>query len=226
MPQSGPDLVSAGYPISSPLLALLGGNGNLTQPNVAARSNLSFGLSGLTDVTTASAASGSVYTVAVPVVPGDTFTRVSFLTGAGSAGAASVTNLWTALYTGTGSAPGTAGAAPTYIASGVPGSVSSGTAGSVSVGPSTRADFTLTSPQTITSVQAPYGFIYVSYSVTLSSGAVSLISTTCASIAQYSWYTTSPYSLFMTSNGGAGSTAPTTIGAAIRAVNPPVVFLT
>lgn len=224
MPQTGPDLVSAGYPISRPLLALLGGSTNATQGNVPVRTNLDFPLGILTDVSTASAASGSVNTVAVPVVPGDVFTKVSFLVGATSAASASVLNLWGALYSGTGSAPGTTGAAPVLLGS------SASTGGSVNISASSMLTFTLNSPVAITTATAPYGYIYASYSVTIGSAspnvAVSFLCATAASAAQYQYYSTSPYALYMTHNGGTTSTIPGSVGTATRAANPPVVFLT
>ncbi len=231
MPQTGPDLVGAGYPISLPLTALLGGSSNIATPNVPIKTNWSYTIGPLTDVAIGSvqAGNGSVFSMPVPVSPGDVITRISLLTGGtASTPSGSVTNLWAALYTGTGSAPGTTGAQPTLIASGPPGSVGNGGAGSVGIGLGTRFDFTLSSPVTITSVQAPYGFIYASYSLTTPAGspaASSLLSLTCASIAMYQWYSTSPFSLCFTSNAAAGSAVPLTLGTATRFVNPPVVLL-
>lgn len=224
MPQTGPDLVSAGYPISNALQALLGGNGNVAQPNVPIKTNLSFGLGVLIDgATSASAASGSVNAIAVPVVPGDVITKISFLVGATSAASANVTNQWAALYTGTGSAPGTTGAQPVLISS-------AASLSSVNVPASTRLDFTLATPQVITSAQAPFGFIYAAYSATIGSASPnvttpSLVSMSTASAAQYLYFAQSPFALFMTSNGGTGASVPANIGTATRAANPPVVLL-
>lgn len=224
-PQLGPDLVGAGYPISSPLLALLGGTGNAVQPNVPIATNLSLGLGNLSDASgAASAASGSVLSIAVPVSPGTVITKVSFLTGATSSACPSaVTNHWAGLYTGTGSAPGTTGAQPLLI--GQTASLSG-----ASVPASTRLDFTFATPQTITAAQAPSGFIYAAYSITVGAASPnvtgpSLISMGTASAAEYLYYPTSPYALYMTSNGATGSAAPATIGTAVRAANPPVVLL-
>ncbi len=231
MPQTGPDLVSAGYPISNALTALMGGNGNLAQPNVPIKTNWSWLLGNLSDVAfgSAQAGAGSVYSMAVPVSPGDVITRISLLTGAaGSTPSGSVTNLWAALYTGTGSAPGTTGVSPSLIASGPPGSVGNGAAGSFGIGLLTRLDFTLSSPVTITSAQAPFGYVYASYSLTTPAGspaASSLVSLSEASVAMYPWYSTSPFSTCFTSNAAAGSAVPLTLGTATRFVNPPVVLL-
>jgi len=220
-PQTGPDLVSAGYPISNALGALLGGNNNLTAPNQPVYSNLYFGGGNTTDVSGAgSAASGSVNSVAVPVVPGAVISKISWVVGA--TGAACVTNLWSALYTGTGSAPGTTGAQPALIASAASPATASAT--------STLSTFTFSSPVTITSTQAPFGYVYVSYSITVGAGSpnglgYSLISQSVASAAQFPWFSTSPYSLYMTSNGGTGASVPANIGTATRAANPPIVLL-
>lgn len=229
MPQTGPDLVSAGYPISRPLTALLGGTMNSAQGDIPVASNLDFGYNNLQSIDYASAAGagGSVYTVPVPVSPGTTVTTMSLLGGTASGvGAASVKSLWAALYTGSGSAFGTTNAQPTLIASGVPGSVATGAASLYAITASQRLDFTFTSPQTITSVQAPYGYIYASWSLTTLSGSNqwSLISASCASIALYRWYSTSPVGSWV-SNGGAGSTAPTNLGTGTYLTNPPVIML-
>ncbi len=228
-PQTGPDLVGAGYPISYPLLALLGGTGLAAQPNVAARTNMSWGLGNLTDaIVGGSIVGGSVMSMAVPVMAGDVITKISLLTGAtASTTSGSVTNLWAALYTGTGSAPGTTGAQPSFIASGISGSV----AGSVGIPSSARFDFTLTSPQTITSVQAPFGFIYASFSLTTSgtaspSNTSFICVTNQASGGSLLYYPGAPVGLFLTSNATSGSTAPATLGTATRTANPPVVILT
>lgn len=224
MPQTGPDLVGAGYPISRPLLALLGGNGNISQPNNPIRSNLDFAMGGLIDGSTSgSAASGSVNAIAVPVVPGDVITKISLLVGGTSAASANVTNLWAALYTGTGSAPGTTNAQPTLIAA-------TASLSATNVPSSTRLDFTFATPQTITSLNAPFGFVYAAYSATIASASPnattpSLLSVSAASAGQYLYYGTSPFAMFMTSNGGTGSVVPTSLGAAVRAANPPVVLL-
>lgn len=220
-PQTGPDLVSAGYPISSPLSALLGGNDNLTQTNVPIKTNLSFGFGCLKDGAAQASPAGSVYAVAVPVSPGDVFTKVSFMVGATGNASANVTNLWAALYTGTGSAPGTTGAQPTLIASAQYGSV----AGSIALSPVTRTDFSFATPQTILASQAPYGFVYAAFSVTTSSATQSFISMTCAASGARQWYSTSPFNAFLTSNGGTGSAVPTAIGTAVPAADPPICFL-
>ena len=227
MPQTGTDLVGAGYPISRPLTALLGGNTNVTSPNVPAATNLDFGLGNLTDVSgaTGSATSGSVYSVAVPVTPGTVITKVSWVTGASAVACPSaVTNFWSALYTGTGSAPGTTGAQPTLI--GQTASLSG-----ASIPGNSLVTFTFSNPVTITSVHAFYGFVYASYSLTFGGASPnltgpSLISMTAACAVENPWYSTSPYSLYMTSNGGTASSVPATIGTATRVANPPIVILT
>lgn len=215
MPQSGSDLVSAGYPTANALTALLGGTGNATSPNVPVYSNLYLsGVSGgLTDVVPGTS---SVAAVAVPVGPGATITKISLVVGGTSAASANVTNLWAGLYTGSGSAPGTTGAQPTLIAQ-------TASLSATNVPSSSLLTFTFGTPQTITSVQAPYGYVYAAFSIT--GASPSFISMSASASGMFPWFSTSPYSLFMTSNGGTGSAAPATIGTATRTANPPVVLL-
>lgn len=222
MPQTGPDLVGAGYPISRPLLALLGGNGNLTNPNTPAKTNLDFPLGQLVDGTNNTTASpgGSMLAVAVPALPGDVITKVTFLVGATSAASANVTNQWAALYTGSGSAPGTTGAQPTLI--GQTASLAATNVASVAA-----LSFSFVQPQTITAVQAPYGYIYVSYSATTSASTwPSFYSMTAASATYYPWFSTSPVFLAATMGSSLGSAAPATMGTATRVAQIPVVILT
>lgn len=215
MPQTGPDLVGAGYPTSNALTALLGGTGNATSPNVPVYSNLYFGgvSGGLTDA--APAGTGSVNAVAVPVVPGAVITKLSLLVGGTSA--ASPTFAQAMLYTGTGSAPGTTNAQPTLIGS-------TGSAGNVvAASPSSaRYDLTFTSPVTITATQCPFGFIYAAWEVLWSAGSPSLISMTASASGQYQWFGNSPVWLYATSGSTSGFA---TLGSSTKAANPPVVLL-
>ena len=206
MPQTGPTLEGAGYPISRPLLALLGGTTNSAQGNVPVKTNLDFGMGGLSDATLTGA---STYFMAVPALPGDVITKVSVLVGATYA---SATSSYAMLYTGTGSAPGTTGAQPTLISS----TASTGTWTSAQA----PVTWTFTNPVTITATQAPYGFVYVGVQL---SATNSLISMACASVAQYQWFSTSPFSLAMTTASVAASV--TAIGSATRIANPPIVLL-
>lgn len=209
MPQTGPDLVGAGYPISRPLLALLGGNTNVTQTNVPIKTNLDFCIGGLLD---AQAASQSlVQTVAVPVSPGDTITKVSLLCGA-SQGSPSYS--YASLFTGTGSAPGTTGAQPTLIAQ------TASTAASI---PSSALySFSFASPVTITSAQCPFGYIYASYYFVVATGSPSFVSMTAAAATQYAYFANSPVGLYFTS---ASATNGATLSVATVRANPPVFLL-
>jgi len=215
MPQTGPDLVGAGYPISNALTALLGGNSNLTQPNVPVHSNLYFSgvAGGLTDA--APAATASVNAVAVPVVPGAVITKLALVVGGTSAG--SPTFAQGMLFTGTGSAPGTTGAQPTLIGS-------TGSAGNVvAASPSSsRYELTFSSPVTITSTQAPFGFVYAAWDIIWSAGSPSFISMTASASGQFQWFSTSPVFLYGTS---ASTTGFATLGTTTKAANPPVVLL-
>lgn len=226
MPQTGPDLVSAGYPISRPLLALLGGTSNLTQPNVPAKTNLDFALGSLVDGTAAggggvtASPGGSMLSVAIPVSPGDIVSKITYMVGGTSAASANVTNQWAALYTGTGSAPGTVGAQPALI--GQTASLAATNVASV-----TALTFTFANPQTISAVQAPFGYIYASYSITTgSSTGPSFASMAAASVVTYPWFATSPPFFAATSNSTLGSAAPATMSVATRIAQVPVVILT
>lgn len=215
MPQTGPDLVGAGYPISNALSALMGGNANLSTPNQPVYSNLYFGgvSGGLTDV--APAGPGSVNAVAVPVVPGAVITKLALLVGAASA--ASPTFAQAMLFTGTGSAPGTTNAQPTLIGS-------TGSAGNVvAASPSSsRYELTFSSPVTITSSQCPFGFVYAAWETLYSAGSVSYISMTASASGQYQWFSTSPVFLYGTSGSTTGFA---TLGTTTTRANPPVVLL-
>jgi hypothetical protein len=225
-PQTGPDLVGAGYPISNPMMALLGGTNQSAQPNVPAKTNLYFPFGQLVDgSTTASANGGGLTVAAVPVLPGDVITKVNLLVGATSAASANFTNFWAALYTGTGSAPGTTGVSPTLIAQ----TPSTGSTTAANVPATAALSFTFTAPQTITSLQAPYGYIYVAYSMTLAAGTgPSFLQMTLASVCAYPWYATSPAFIGATtaSTAAVGSVAPATLGTATRSATVPIVILT
>ncbi len=218
MPQTGPDLVGAGYPISRPLLALLGGSGNLSQSNVPIATNLDFGLGGLADVALNPA---SVYVVPVPVSPGMVVSRIGILIGATAGG--SITQGWGALYSGTGSTPGTAATAPVLIGQTIAGSVvSNQAAGSAITAPavSTRWEFIFSSPQTITSSQAPFGYVYAAV---CASPADSTVCMTCACVCYYPYYSTSP--VFLAGTMGSAFAAPATMGTITKVASPPVVLL-
>ncbi len=210
-PQTGPDLVSAGYPISRPLLALLGGTGNTSQGNVPVFSNLDWGLGNIVDGTAAGGGNvvaspgGQVQSVAVPVLPGTVITKISFVVGNTSAASGNVTNQVAGLYTGTGSAPGTTGAQPTLIAQ-------TASLAATNVASASLLTFTYGTPQTITQAQCPYGFVYASYTVTTgSSTGPSFVSLTAASAGVYQWFTNGPLFLAGTHNSSVASALPTTM---------------
>ncbi len=217
-PQTGPDLVGAGYPISRPLLSLLGGNNSLIQPNVPIATNLDFGFGAWADTALNPA---SVYVMPVPVSPGVTVSRIGVLIGATAGG--SITQGWAALYTGTGSAPGTTGAQPTLIATTIAGSVvSNQAAGSAITAPtaSTRWEFLFATPQTITSVQAPYGYVYAAV---CASPADSVIMMGTPTATQYAYYSTSPP--FIGGTNGSAASAPATMGTVTKVAATPIVLL-
>ena len=174
-PQTGPDLVGAGYPISRPLTALLGGQTQTANPNFPARSNLELFPGPVYDTATvgtgygpwtdpgAAGTTASVFVATpVPVVPGDVITSINGY-WSGIAGS-SFTHLFGALYTGT---PYTSAASPTLISQTVDytGSVlgsSNFAAITSSSYAASNAPFSMSfsSTQTITSINAPYGYVY------------------------------------------------------------------
>lgn len=214
MPQTGPDLVGAGYPTGNALNALLGGNGNLTLPNQPIYSNLYFGAGGLVDA--AAAGTASVNAVAIPVVPGAVITKLTLLVGATSA-TGSPTFAQGMIFSGTGSAPGTTGAQPTLVGS-------TGSAGNVvTASPSSSAySLTFSSPVTVSSINAPFGFVYAAWQILWTGGSPSFVGMTAAAATQYAYFSTSPVSLYSTS---ASTTGFATLGSSTTRANPPVVLL-
>jgi hypothetical protein len=201
------DLVRGGYPITSPLLTLLGRAANATQGNIAVRSNLSwFGLANPTDG--ALAATGVACAVPIPVEVGDTFTKVSIL--AGATAEATGTHAWAALYSGI--------ATPALLAQ------SADNTGAAAVVASARFDFTLASAVTVTAANAPNGFIYASIMVAGGTIPTAAVVSTPTAIG-YQWYSTAPLFLAATHGSSLTATAPATItGQSAKAVAP-LVFL-
>ena len=149
MPQTGPDLVGAGYPISNALAVLSGGVGNTSQPNVPARSNLEwFGISSA--AAAGIATTGIVNVVPVPALPGQVVTGVKILVGATAASAP--THQFAAIYAGTGSAPALVG--------------QSTDAGSAAVAANGFYTWTFGTPITLSSSNAINGFVYAAFSLT------------------------------------------------------------
>jgi len=210
MPQTGPDLVGAGYPISRPLLSLLGGTSNLTVTNVGARTNLDYPLGNIVDGTAPS--TGVSLSVPVPVVPGDVITKMTWICGATSASV--ITEQVGMLYAGTGSVPA-------LIGQGNPSPIST------AITSSGIYSITLATPQTITVSNAPYGFVYASINVTASTvPTFASMTSTTATYVLGGWYSTGPRFLAATHDSGVGSTAPATMGTQTAVAKAPICILT
>jgi hypothetical protein len=205
MPQTGPDLVSAGYATSNPVTAFLNGTTQVAQPNLAARSNLYLtGLNGLVDSATG-LTSGLGIAVPIPVVAGDTITKVSVLVGAATA-SSTPTHQWAALYSGI--------TIPALMGQSTDTTTAAITA-------STLLSYTLATPQVITATNAPFGWVYAAFCTTATAVESVLRATV---VANYAWYTNGPQSA--ASFTGAAATAPATMAAITNIANPPIVILT
>lgn len=215
-PQSGPDLVSAGYPLSNPSRALLGGLSNFTQANIPARSNLEwFGASNLVDGALAGTGVGCV--VAVPVDVGTPITRVSVVLG--GTGASTPTHQFAAIYPGTGVAVNTG----VLLAQSVDTTTAAIAAGAAGAGLLT---YTLASTVTPTAATAPQSFVYVMVSITASTIPTAATIATPTGI-NYQWNgTASPAFLSATTGSGLAGTAPATLGTLVIKAVAPIVVLT
>lgn len=208
------DLIGGMYPLGNAFQGFLGSAGQAGQPNLSVRSNIEFPMfSGpLADTAGASvAASGVMFAVPVPVDVGMEITNLSVLVGATAAG--TPTHQFAALYSGT------TVTSPPLIAQTVD-------ATTTAMAASKRYDFAFASgaQQIITAAQAPYGFVYLAYSLTATTLA-SLITIPCGAAAgQYRWFTNTPLYFSQTSGTAVGGTAPATLVNASTLTVAPVVF--
>jgi hypothetical protein len=202
------DLVDGRYPESNPLWAALGQTVNATQSDIPARTNAEYlGLSTLTD--SALAATGVGCFVPIPVDVGIVVSKVSVFVGATAE--ATGTHLFAAIYSGI--------ATPALIAQ------SADNTGAAAMAASARFDFTLASANTITSAQAPNGFIYAGIAVT--AGTIPTVaSVACPTAVGYQWYTTGPLFLAATAGSALGATAAATIASPSARTPAPIVVLT
>lgn len=209
-------LLRGKYATTNPLWSILGQPSNVVQPNQPVRTNLEYlGIGGLLD-TAASLATGVMTCVAIPVDVGTTITKASVLVGATAA--STPTHSFAALYSGTNVA------APPLIGQSTDGLTAAIVA-------STRFDFTLTSTQTITATQAPYGYIWAAISVTGTAVPSLITGPSNAAAAQYQWFTNtlaagSATGFSITSGSAVAGTAPATLIYASQKLVAPVVFLT
>lgn len=201
------DLVRGRYPVTHSIAKLLGFAANATQGNVGVRSNLEwFGLANPTDG--ALAATGVGCAVPIPVEVGDTFTKISIL--AGATAEATGTHMFAALYSGI--------AVPALLAQ------SADNTGAAAVAASARFDYTLASPVTVTSANAPGGFIYASIAITAGTIPTAAVVSIPTAVG-YQWYTSGPLFLSATHGSALGATAAATIATPSAKAVAPIVFL-
>lgn len=210
------DLASARYPEQWSLWSALGQPTNVANPSYPARTNLEYiGITGLVD-TAASLATGVMTAVAVPVDAGTTVSKISVLVGATAA--STPTHSFAALYSGTNVA------APPLI-----GQSTDGTTAAIAA--SARFDFSLTTATTITSAQAPFGYVWAAILCTGTTMPSLLTVPTGAAAAQYQWFTNtlaagSNTGFGITSGSSITTTAPATLIYASQKLVVPAVFLT
>lgn len=208
------DLAGGRYPQYNPWLAMLGLT-NATQSDIPARSNLEYlGLSTVTNG--ALAASGVIAAVPVAVDQGTVVSAVTILVG-GTA-ASTPTHQFAALYQGTGTTP-------VLMAQ-------STDATTAAVAASAPYQFTLATPQLITSVNAPNGFIYVAVSFT-GTTVPTAAGTSVPTAVGYQWFTSTttpkgaaPLGFSVTSGSSVAGTATATLASPSAAAVAPIVILT
>jgi hypothetical protein len=209
-------LIRGHYPTQNALQSILGQPANSAQGDLPVRTNLEYtGIGGLLD-TAASLVSGVMTAVAVPVDAGQLITKVSVLTGATAA--STPTHSFAALYSGT------TVAAPPLIGQSTDGLTAP-------IAASARFDFTLTTPQLITSTNAPYGYVWVAISATGTTMPSLVTGPSNAAACQYAWFTNfaggqTTAAFAITSGSGVNGTAPATLIYASQKLVAPVVFLT
>lgn len=189
---------------SDPFLGGLAQSGNSGAP---ARTNgVYIGFGGLTDG--ALAATGVCAGVAIPVVPGDVISAINLPIGA-TAGA-TMTHQFAALYSGI--------ATPARLAQ-------STDTTSAAIAASATAVWTLATPVTITSTNAPNGFVYASIGITASTIPTAAVGGTATGI-NYQWFSSAPLFWSFTHGSAVGATAPATIASAAAKAVAPIVILT
>jgi hypothetical protein len=201
------DLVSGGYPTGYSFAKITGLARNTAQGNINIRSNMEwFGLANPTDG--ALAGTGVGCAVAIPVEWGDTITKISILAGATAEGTG--THTFAALYSGI--------ATPALMAQ------STDVTTAAAVAASAKYDYTLATAQTITSTNAPGGFIYASIVVTATT-VPTAASVSIPTAIGYQWFSAGPLFLSATHGSGLTATAPATIASPSAKAVAPLVFL-
>jgi len=199
-------LVRGKYPLTNPLYTALGQASNVTQSNIALRTNAV--VTGLVLTDGAALTTQVATAVAIPVEIGDVISKVTVLVGATAAG--TPTNSFAALYSGL--------AVPALLTQSVDG-------GAAAIAASGSFVFTLPAPVLVTAANAPFGYLYASVMVK-ATVAPTLASTTVATAVAYKWFPNSPLGLGALAHGAAlTSTAPATItGQVAQAVTPLVTL--
>lgn len=210
-------LVHGRYPVNNAFQVHTATSAGTTQSNSPIRSNLELtAFFGGVQVDTASlggATSGAYVSTICPVDIGATYTTISILVGATAA--STPTHGFAALYSGT------TAAAPPLIAQ----STDQLTA---VMAASTRFDYVLSSPTTITPAMAPNGYVNVAVVSTVTTTVPSCVTVPTLQIAAtgYAWFTGSPLrkNLAQTATAAA-STAPATLATTATLSVAPIVFL-
>lgn len=200
------DLVGGSWPVTYPFRKLTGLAGLVAQSNVSVRSNAEWlGIAGLTDGALAATGVGCV--VAVPVETGDTISRVSILVGA-TAGV-TMTNQFAAIYSGT--------TTPTLLGQ-------STDTTSAAIAASGLAGWSLAAAQTVTSTNAPFGYVYALIAITAATIPTAAVASTPAAVG-YKWFPNGPAFLSATAGSALAGAAPATLPAATAKAVAPLVFL-
>lgn len=203
------DLVSGRYGAYDPMWLIFGKPNNATQANLPARSNVwTQKLSKLEDGAIAATEVGNV--IAVPVQEGDVISNVSVLVGATPGKL--VTAGFAALYAGKKEGKLLAQSKTKNYGEGVKASEA--------------YKFELEKPQTITSVNAPSGYVFAVIALTSAEAMATMISSPVPKACQYAWFTGGPEVLCGTAGTGLGATAEATLGTVTSSATGALVFLT
>lgn len=203
------DLVDGRYPEFSSIWNILGQTTNVAQSDIPVRSNAEYyGFDSWTD-STAALSTAVMKAVPVAVDPGQIVSAVTVFVGA-TAGV-TMTHQWAALYAGTGAAPALIGQS------------TDGVAGAIAA--SAAFKFTLTTPQLITSTNAPNNFVYVAVMVAAST-VPSLATVSVPTAVGYQLTTNGPLGLSLTSGSSLTATATATLASPAAAATAPIVLLT
>ena len=204
------DTERGSYPSHYAFGASLGLAPNVAQGNIAARSNLQYGILGSLQDAAAALVSGSMTVVPVPVEIGDEFTTVTVEVGATAA--STPTHAWAQLYSG----------ALTTAVSLATQSVDGGT---TVIAASGKLQFTLGAKYIVGLADAPFGYILVGIGATAST-VPSLMSGSVPTAVQFKWFPNVPLLGSTIAAAGAAAPASITLSGLSALATPPIVFLT